>query len=100
MERASPGLAFEYRSQLLDSLVSIGDTTSPQEVAVALEALDLKPTLARLKSDHLMQQMIALSQEDEKATVDGLARLINGLSGDRKSALLVALQNVNRSPGA
>jgi acetyl-CoA carboxylase/biotin carboxylase 1 len=99
MEQASPGSTFEYRTRLLNSLASVDATTPYRTVAQAIEALDLKPTLARLKSEHLMQQMLALAHEDEKATIDGLASLINKLADEGKSSLITAIQNASRSSG-
>lgn len=99
LEKANPDTSFEYRSQLLDSMASIDASTPYKDVAVALEALDLKSTLAQMKSDHLMRQMLDLAHEDEKATIAGLARLINNLADEGKSSLITAIQNAGRSPG-
>lgn len=99
LEVASPESTYEYRERLLQSLTSIDSTTERRVVAETLEALDLKPTVAQLKADHLMRSMIALAHEDRKATVSGLVRLVDNLADDEKAVLLAALQNSSRSPG-
>jgi acetyl-CoA carboxylase/biotin carboxylase 1 len=99
LEKASPETTFEDRTKLLESLAAIDAATSDRDAAQALETLDLKPTLAQLKSDHLMQQMLALASEDEEATVTGLTRLINSLADEGKSSLIAAIQSASRLPG-
>ncbi|OBZ66885.1 hypothetical protein A0H81_13188 [Grifola frondosa] len=96
---ASPESSFEYRSRLLDSLASIEPTTDLRIVAEKVESLDLTATLAQLKADHLMRQMLALAHEDRKATLDGLVRLVDNLADDEKQAFVNALQASTRSPG-
>lgn len=100
LEKANPDTSFEHRLQLLESLASINASTPYRAVAEALEALDLKSKLAQMKSDYLMQQMLALAREDEKATIAGLALLINNLAEEGKTSLIAAIQNAGRSlPG-
>lgn len=99
LEKAGPETTFEERTQLLESLATIDATTSDRDAAQALETLDLKPTLAQLKSEHLMRQMLALASEDEEATVTGLARLINSLADEGRSSLIAAIQSASRLPG-
>ncbi|KAL1945115.1 hypothetical protein VTO73DRAFT_2735 [Trametes versicolor] len=99
LAEASPDSSFEYRTRLLEDLAEIESTSKPRETAQALEDLDLTNTLAQLKADHLTHQMLALAQEDRKATVDGLVRLIDHLADDEKLALISALQNSTRSSG-
>lgn len=99
LENASPESTLEYREHLLESLSSIDSTTDRREAAEALEALDLKPTIAQLRADHLLRSMVSLAHEDRKATVSGLVRLVDNLAEDEKAILLAALQNSNRSPG-
>ncbi|CAL1715333.1 unnamed protein product [Somion occarium] len=99
LAEASPDSTVEYREHLLESLTSVDATTDRRIAAETLEALDLRPTLAQLKADHLMRRMVALSHEDRKATVNGLVRLVDNLSEDEKATLLNALQNSSRSPG-
>jgi hypothetical protein len=79
--------------RLLEYLAAIDAVTSDQDAAQALETLDLKPRLAQLKSNHLMQQILALASEDEEATVTGLTRLINSLADEGKSSLIAAIQS-------
>jgi acetyl-CoA carboxylase / biotin carboxylase 1 len=99
LEEASPRTTFEYRTQLLETLACIDASTPYQAVAESLEALDLKPTVARLKSDHLIQQVFALTHENRKVTIDGLVRFINDLADEDRSSLMAALQTPNLSPG-
>ena len=99
LAEASPDASVEYRTRLLESLAGIEETTDPREIAEALENLDLTNTVAQLKADHLARQMLALANEDRKATVDGLVRLVDSLNDDEKLALMNALQSSTRSPG-
>lgn len=96
---ASPDSTLEYRAGLLESLSEVNATTERQAAAEKLESLDLSSTSAQLKADHLMRQMLALAQEDRKATIGGLIRLVDNLEEDEKAALIAALQNSTRSPG-
>lgn len=99
LAEASPDSTVEYRDHLLESLSSVDLSADRRVAAETYEALDLRPTVAQLKADHLMRSMLALSHEDRKATVNGLVRLVDNLSDDERAALLNALQNSNRSPG-
>ena len=99
LAEASPDSTAEYREHLLESLTSVDISTDRRAAAETYEALDLRPTVAQLKADHLMRSMLALSHEDRKATVNGLVRLVDNLSEDEKATLINALQNSNRSPG-
>ena len=94
---ASPESTVEYRTQLLQTLSEVDASTDRREAAEKLEALDLTGTLAQLKADHIMRRMLALTNEDRKATVNGLARLVDNLNDDEKATLVAALQG--RSPG-
>lgn len=96
---ASPGSTVEYRAQLLRNLAEIDDTTDRRVAAEKLETLDLSGTAAQLRADHLTRSMLALAQDDRKATIDGLIRLVDDLADDEKAALIAALQNSTRSPG-
>ncbi|KII85890.1 hypothetical protein PLICRDRAFT_44314 [Plicaturopsis crispa FD-325 SS-3] len=98
LAEASPESSPEYRVQLLESLASIDATTDARTVAESLEKLDLTATLAQLKSDYLMRQLLDLSREDRKATIDGLARLLGNLPDEDRSLLSEALKASNRSP--
>lgn len=99
LAEASPGATLEYREHLLDNLAEIDDTMDNRTVAEALEALDIKPTLAQLKGDHLARQLLATSTDNRKALMDGLVKIVDNLSEDEKTSLITALQNSNRSPG-
>ena len=99
LAEASPESTHEYREHLLESIAGIEDERDPRKVTEALEKLDLTNTLAQLKADHLARRMIQLANEDKKATVDGLVRLIDSLGDEERLALVQALQNSNRSPG-
>ncbi|KAI0339517.1 hypothetical protein BDW22DRAFT_1361595 [Trametopsis cervina] len=96
---ASPGSSLEYRIGLLETLSGVSASTDRQEAAQKLESLDISSTVAQLKADHLLRGMLALAQEDRKATINGLIRLVDNLDDDEKSALISALQNSHRSPG-
>lgn len=99
LAEASPDSSIEYREGLLENISEVNATTDRKTVAEKLESLDLSATVAQLKADHLMRQMLALAQEDRKATIGGLLRLVDNLEDDEKSALISALQNSTRSPG-
>ena len=99
IEEASPGSTNEYRTRLLDSLAGIDDSASPREVVEALENLDLSGTVAQLKADHLIRQMIDLTKEDRKAAMHGFSRLADNLSDEERLALIGLLQSSSRSPG-
>jgi acetyl-CoA carboxylase / biotin carboxylase 1 len=93
LAEASPDSTFQYRSRLLDSVASLEPTTDYREVAEKLDKLDLTATIAQLKADHLTRQLIELSKEDRKATMDGLLRLADHLSEEDRASLVGALQS-------
>jgi acetyl-CoA carboxylase/biotin carboxylase 1 len=99
IEEASPGSTHEYRTRLLDSLAGIDASATPREVVEALEKLDLSGTVAQLKADHLIRQMIDLTKEDRKAAMHGFSRLADNLSDEERLALIGLLQSSSRSPG-
>jgi acetyl-CoA carboxylase / biotin carboxylase 1 len=90
---ATPDSTHDYRIRLLYSLASIDPTTDHRGIAEALEKLDLSRTLASLKADHLLRRLLDIANEDRKATMDGLIRLVDELSEDEKTNLGAALQN-------
>lgn len=90
---ADPSLTPDERREILEDSLSLDSGMSPQAVAEAYEAVDLKQTISKLKSEHLLGKLSALAEEDKQTTVDGLARLISGLGEDTKSALLSALRS-------
>lgn len=100
LAEASPEASLEYRERLLQTLAQVDETADNRTTAEALEALDLKATLAQLRGDHLARQLLATSTDNRKAMMDGLVRIVDNLSEDEKTALIAALQNSNRSPGA
>lgn len=93
LAEASPGSTFQYRSRLLDSVASLEPTTEYREVAEKLDKLDLTATNAQLKADHLTRQLIELSKENRKATMDGLLRLMDHLSDEDRASLVGVLQS-------
>ncbi|KAF6761596.1 acetyl CoA carboxylase [Ephemerocybe angulata] len=95
---ASPGSTHEYRTRLLDNLAGIDASTTHREVSEALEQLDLSGTVAQLKADHLIRQMIDITKEDRKAAMASFGRLANHLSEEDRVALIAVLQNSSNSP--
>ena len=93
LAEADPSLTYDQRGEILEGLLSLDSGASPQAIAKAYEAVDLKQTVSKLKSEHLLGKLLALGEEDKQATVDGLTRLISGLGEDTKSALLSALRS-------
>ena len=92
LAEADPGLTSDQRREILEDSLSLDSGMSPQAVAEAYEAINLKQTLSKLKSEHLLGKLLALAEEDKQATVDGLTKLISGLGEDTKTALLSALR--------
>lgn len=96
---ATPEANYEYRSRLLNSLAAIEPTTDYRQMSESIEKLDLLPTLAQLKADHLLRQMIQLTKEDRKAAMDGFLRLADTFSEDERATIATALKSGARSPG-
>jgi acetyl-CoA carboxylase/biotin carboxylase 1 len=96
---ASPGTTFEYRSRLLNSIAAIDSSTSPRVVAEKLENLDLSSTISQLRTEHLMRNLLDLTKEDRKATMDGLLRFADNLSEEERASLVTVLQSAARPPG-
>lgn len=96
---ATPEANYEYRSRLLNSLAAIEPTTDYRQVAEAIERLDLSQTLAQLKADHLIRQMIQLTKEDRKAALDGYLRLADSFSDEERATIATALKSGTRSTG-
>ncbi|KIP02998.1 hypothetical protein PHLGIDRAFT_130424 [Phlebiopsis gigantea 11061_1 CR5-6] len=99
LAEASPDSSAEYRTNLLHNLAEIDDETDRKEATEKLERLNLTATTAELRADHLIRRMLALAQEDRKATISGLVRLVDDLSEEEKAIISTALQNSPRSPG-
>ncbi|VDC06097.1 unnamed protein product [Peniophora sp. CBMAI 1063] len=95
---ASPEMSNDQRKELLFSLAHLEGKADDRAVAEALEALDLKATLAQLRSDHLSRRLLEIKQDDRKAVLDNVVRLVDNFSAEEKALVLAALQNVNRSP--
>jgi len=93
LAEADPSLTYDQRREILEDSLSLDSGASPRAVTEAYEAVDLKQTVSKLKNEHLLGKLLALAEEDKQATVDGLTRLISGLGGDTKSALLSALRS-------
>jgi len=91
LAEADPSLTYDQRREILEGSLSLDSGASPQAVAEAYEAVDLKQTFSRLKGEHLMSKLLALAEEDKQVAVDGLTRLISGLGEDIKSSLMSAL---------
>ncbi|KAI0321613.1 acetyl CoA carboxylase [Amylostereum chailletii] len=94
---ASPDSSREQQLRLLYSLAELDEKADNRAIAEALEVVDLKSTLPQLRSDHLAQQLLETKQEDRKAVLDGLVRLVESLGDDEKAAVLAALANSSRS---
>ena len=97
---ASPESTRKQQLRLLYSLAELEEKADNRTIAEALETVDLRSTVAQLRSDHLAQQLLETKQDDRKAVLDGLVRLVESLADDEKAAILAALANSNRSPGA
>ncbi|KIK95000.1 hypothetical protein PAXRUDRAFT_413240 [Paxillus rubicundulus Ve08.2h10] len=95
---SNPETTPELLEKLLNSLISVTDPSDNRAVAAALEDLDLTSTLVKLRTDYLLQRFLEVAQQDRKASIDGLVRLVDLLSYDEKQALQSSLQN-SRSPG-
>ena len=93
LAEADPSLTSDQRRQILEDSLPPDSEASPQALAKAYEAVDLKQTISKLKSEHLLGKLLALTEEDKQATVDGLAKLISGLGEDTKSALMASLRS-------
>ena len=93
LAEADPSLTYDQRRGILENSLSLDPGASPQAVAEAYEAVDLKQTISKLKSEHLLGKLLALAEEDKQAAIDGLIGLVSGLGEEAKSALLSALRS-------
>jgi acetyl-CoA carboxylase/biotin carboxylase 1 len=100
LAEASPEMTNTQRRRLLATLAQLEEKADNSATADALEALDLRPTLAQLRSDHLARQLLDAGTDDRKAVLDAIVRLTESLSKDEKAFVLAGLQGANRSPGA
>jgi hypothetical protein len=93
LAEANPSLTYDQRHEVLEDLLSLDSGASPQAVAEAHEAVDLKQAISKLKGDYALSKLVALAEEDKEVTIDGLARFISSLGEETKSALLSALRS-------
>ena len=94
---ASPSQSHEYLKQLLNDVSGVDEKSDHRAAVEALENLDLSSTVAQLKGEHIVQQLLG----DRKSLIDGFVRLADCLSEDEKATVLAALKNsnTNTSPG-
>lgn len=93
---AGPSQSREYRERLLDDLLGVDEKSDHQTIAQALEAVDVSSTVAQLRTEHLLQQLLG----DRKSLIDGFVRLVDGLTEAEKATVLTALKDTNASPSA
>ncbi|KAG1786029.1 acetyl-CoA carboxylase [Suillus plorans] len=99
IEEGNPEMESEERAALLDSLIPDPDLSNNRALAEVLEQLDITPTLSKLKADHLLSHFAEVAEEDRKASLDGLVRIIDSLSDGEKMTLQSAIQNSVRLVG-
>ena len=94
---ASPSQSREYLKQMLNDVSGVDEKSDHRAAVEALENLDLSSTVAQLKGEHIVQQLLG----DRKSLIDGFVRLADYLSEDEKATVLAALKksNTNTSPG-
>jgi acetyl-CoA carboxylase / biotin carboxylase 1 len=99
IEGVNPELEPEERATLLDSLIPATDLSDNRALAEVLEQLNITPTLVKLKTDHLLNHFTEVAEDDRKASLDGLVRIIDSLSDDEKMFVQSAIQNSVRFAG-
>lgn len=92
IQTASPDSTPDYRSRLLNSLLTDVESMENREVAIAIEGLNLAATLDQLYKDSITKGMLAVAQKDRKAALEGILRLADVLSDDEKATLIANLQ--------
>lgn len=92
IQTASPDSTPDYRSRLLNSLLTDVESMENREVAIAIEGLNLVATLDQLYKDSITKGMLAVAQKDRKAALEGILRLADVLSDDEKATLIANLQ--------
>jgi acetyl-CoA carboxylase / biotin carboxylase 1 len=92
IQSASPDSTPDYRSRLLNSLLTNVESTENQDIAVAIEGLNLAATLDQLQKDSIAKGMLAVAQKDRKAALEGILRLADVFSDDEKATLIANLQ--------
>ncbi|KAI5984263.1 acetyl-CoA carboxylase [Pisolithus albus] len=96
LAEANPEARPEHLAKVLDSFVS----TSPDDnraLATAFEELDLTPVATQLKTEYLLQRFFDAAQQDRKASIDGVVRLVDSLSDEERQIVQSALQNARSS---
>ena len=99
IEEANPDMEPEERAVLLDSLIPATDLSDNRALAEVLEQLDITPTLVKLKADRLLDHFAEVAEDNRKASLDGLVRIIDSLSDDEKMFVQAAVQNSVRYSG-
>ena len=89
---AAPDASFDYRSRLINSLAGIEPTTDHRQAVEALEKLDVSQTVAQLKADYLLRQLIQLTKDNRKAAIDSFTRLVDNFSDEERATLLTVLK--------
>lgn len=97
IEEVNPELEPEQRAMLLDALIPATDDN--RTLAEVLEELDITPTLVKLKTDHLFNHFAEVAEDDRKASLDGLVRILDSLSDDEKMFVQSAIQKSARFGG-
>ena len=82
---ANPDATFEYRSRLLDNLVSIG------EAATNLNDL-ISPRLLT-RADRFVRELFDMMNQDRMAAVVGIVRLVDNLTDEEKATHQAVLQH-------
>lgn len=98
LAEANPEASPELLTKVLDSFVCASDPADNRALATALEELDLAPAVTQLRTEYLLQRFLDAAQQDRKASIDGLVRLMDSLSDDERQLVQSTLQNT-RSPG-
>lgn len=93
LEDASPDSTPEQRLNILNSLASLDSSASHRQIAETLEKVDVSQSAAQLKADHLLRQLIELTNEDRKTALESFSRLADTLSDEEKSALVSVLKS-------
>jgi acetyl-CoA carboxylase / biotin carboxylase 1 len=92
---ACPSKSRQFHEQLLNELSGVTEKSEHRAVVQALENLDLSSAVAKLKCEHLFQQLLG----DRANLVDGFVRLADSLTQDERATVLAALKNRDASPG-
>lgn len=93
IEASNPDIDPEESAALLDSLIPATDLSDNRALAEVLEQLDITPALVKLKADHLLNHFAEVAEDDRKASLDGLVRIIDSLSDEEKMVVQSAIQS-------